>query len=76
MGSFNRSIKRKKEVKKKKALKKGLREVARAVGGMPSSCTMCEKKFDKEENPDEWFMSIKEGHFILTCPDCSPSKSF
>lgn len=74
MGSFNRSLKRRKEVKKKKALKKGLRQVLNATAGMPTACTLCSAEFTNESDPEQWFMNIREEKIILTCPDCSPKK--
>lgn len=71
MGSFNRAFKRRKEVKKRKALKKGLQQVLSATSGMPTSCTLCEESFTNESDPSEWFMNIQEKKIILTCPGCS-----
>ena len=74
MSSFNRAFKRRKEVKKRKALKKGLQHVLNVTAGMPTSCTLCEEIFTQESDPSEWFMNIHEEKIILTCPDCSPKK--
>jgi 5-formyltetrahydrofolate cyclo-ligase len=71
MGSLNRSIRRKQEVKKRKALKKGLKQVLEATAGMPTKCTLCSEPFSKESDPDAWYMNIKENKIVLTCPVCS-----
>ena len=70
MSSASRAIKRKNELKKRKALKKGLNQVLRATSGIPSNCTLCSKDFDDNANPDEWYMRIQENNIILTCPEC------
>ena len=75
MSSLNRSIKRRNEVKKKKALKKGLKKVLNATAGIPSNCTTCNKKFDKEEDPSKWFMTIRDTGITLSCEKCAPEKS-
>ena len=71
MGSFNRALKRKQEVKKRKVLKKGLKQVLNATSGIPTSCTLCGEDFNKESNPDEWFVKMSDESITLTCPDCS-----
>lgn len=71
MSSFNRAFKRRKEVKKRKALKKGLQQVLNATSGMPTFCTLCEEDFTNESDPSEWFMRIQENKIILTCPECN-----
>lgn len=71
MGSFNRALKRKQAVKKKKALKKGLDHVMKAASGMPTSCTLCDLKFDDTAELDKWYMKMSDSHIVLTCPQCS-----
>ena len=75
MSSFGKSIQRKMAVKKKKSLKKGLRNVLKATAGMPTSCTLCSAAFKEDSKPDEWFMRLSDGTITLLCPDCVPNKS-
>lgn len=75
MSSFNRSLKRRQDVKKKKTLKKGLKHVLNATAGMPTSCTLCGDQFTQESDPDQWYMKIHSEKIVLTCPSCSSKNS-
>lgn len=68
--NLTRSIKRKKQLDKRKASKKSLKAALKATAGLPSSCTFCNKHFDDDSNPDEWKLKIASEEVSLQCPEC------
>ncbi len=75
MGSFEKSIKRKQLLEKRKRMKKGLKHVLNATLGMPTSCTLCNKPFSKEEDPAKWYCSVRANKVVLVCPSCHPGQT-
>tara|TARA_B100001287_G_C22294700_1_gene349957 strand:+ start:158 stop:385 length:228 start_codon:yes stop_codon:yes gene_type:complete len=70
MASFSRSIKRKKDVHRKKTLRKNLKSALRATAGMPTKCSACGAPFDKDSDPSKWFMNVGKLSIKLLCPSC------
>ena len=77
--SSARSIRRKKELAERKALRKKARQaekqVSQAVSNMPKSCDECSAEFDKtnKEMLNQWRIAVyDDGRVHLVCPDCVP----
>jgi len=72
----NRAIKRRREVEKRKSLKKGLKRALRATAGMPTSCSACGEKFDKDSDANDWRVVQNNGLDLkLLCPACYSKRS-
>ena len=72
----NRAIKRKRMIEKRKSLKKGLKRAIRATAGMPTTCSSCDEKFDKESDANEWRVIQNPGLDLkLLCPACYSSQA-
>ena len=71
MASFNRALKRKSAVQKKKALKKGLKNALKTAERIPKSCTSCSTPFTEDAELDKWYIKLSEDIITLECPDCS-----
>ena len=73
----SRKLRRRKEIKERKDLKrkakKASREVSEAVSKMPTSCCKCGKAFDKEDKHmiESWMINVySDGTSTLTCDKC------
>tara|TARA_B100000282_G_C31647673_1_gene451538 strand:+ start:623 stop:841 length:219 start_codon:yes stop_codon:yes gene_type:complete len=71
MASFNRALKRKSAVQKKKALKKGLKNALKEAERIPKSCTSCGAPFTEDAELDKWYISLSSDNITLECPNCS-----
>jgi hypothetical protein len=73
MSSLSRSIRRKQEQAKKKAAKKKLKRIGKAIQLMPESCFKCQKSVDKAnlDTQLDWHVEIdNQSNMRLTCPEC------
>lgn len=71
---MSRKMKRSKEKKSLKAAKKRSREVSEKISKMPTTCSRCDKVFDRadKEMIQTWMISVyNDGSSILTCSECS-----
>jgi len=72
MGSSLKRIGREAELKKRKEVRKKLKDAARHVSAMPKQCSACKTQFDPKEagSLDSWRVSVgPEGTHII-CPSC------
>lgn len=72
MGTSLKKMGRASDLKKRKDLRKSLKNAARHISSMPKQCSACKKQFDpaQEGALDDWRVSVgPEGTHIL-CPDC------
>lgn len=77
MSSLSRSLRRKKQREQKKAAKKKLSKIGRAIQAMPDHCFRCKKPVDKANigSQLDWFVEIdNKNNMRLTCPDCQGEK--
>lgn len=79
--SSARSIRRKKELAERKALRKKAKQmesqVSNAVASMPKTCDECDAVFDKTNNDmlDQWRIAVyDDGRVHLVCPNCVPEE--
>ena len=71
---MSRKMKRAKGKKSLKAAKKRSKEVSEKISKMPTTCSKCDKFFDRsnKEMLQSWMISVyNDGSSILTCGECS-----
>ena len=76
MGSLNRQLRRKKELREKKDGKKAVKQIENQVSSMPKICGVCNANFDDTDREmlNQWRIAVwDDGRIELTCPDCGPS---
>ena len=74
MSSLSRKMKRKKEKKSRRAAEKKSKEISDKISKMPTSCAVCDKKFDRTDKLmiETWMISVYDnGESILTCDKCA-----
>ena len=72
MGTSLKKIDRASDLKKRKELRKSLKNAARHINTMPKQCSACKQQFDpaQEGALDSWRVSVgPEGTHII-CPEC------
>lgn len=76
MGSINRQIQRKKNLRQKKEAKKASKQVENKINSMPKICGVCSADFDSTDKDmlNQWRIAVwDDGRINLTCPDCGPT---
>ena len=77
MGSINRQMKRKKELRQRKEAKKAAKQIEGQISSMPKICGACGADFDNtnKEMLNQWRIAVwDDGRVELTCPDCGPTQ--
>ena len=77
MGSINRQMKRKKELRQRKEAKKAAKQMEDQISSMPKICGTCGADFDNtsKEMLNQWRIAVwDDGRVELTCPDCGPTQ--
>lgn len=73
----SRKLRRKKEIKARKAAQKAGKNVSNAISKMPKKCDECNADFDKADKDmlNSWKIAVyDDGPIHLICPDCVPEE--
>lgn len=76
MASFNKQLKRKNKLKKRKQAKAAAKKVENQINSMPKQCDVCGADFNATDKEilNQWRIAVwDDGRIELTCPKCGPT---
>ena len=70
----SRKLRRKQELKQRKAAKKAEKQISQALSSMPDKCDECATPFERGTKESlEWRIAVyDDGPVHLVCPGCVP----